>query len=100
MTQVRIKPVDFDESATEDLVTVAGAYGEASDFFASIARMRQGFIDGYRLAATTVDTSAMRPEERERLRRRAASAGRSSTAFSGSTPRGRPRRASSPSRAE
>ena len=75
MTQVRIKPVDFDESATEDLVIVAGAYGEASDFFASIARMRQGFIDGYRLAATTVDTSAMRPEERERLRRRAASAG-------------------------
>ena len=72
---VSIRPEDFGEFATEELVPVAGAYGAVTDFFASVARMRQGFIDGYQLAASTIDASSMRPEERERLRSRAASAG-------------------------
>jgi hypothetical protein len=71
---VRIKPLDVDESENPKVVTISGIFGEARDFFASIERMKIGFVHGYRTTISMLDISSLPIAEKERLLQSAANA--------------------------
>ena len=62
------------ESENPKVVTISGIFGEARDFFASIERMKIGFVHGYRTTISMLDISSLPIAEKERLLQSAANA--------------------------